>query len=479
MMNEEKAASYHSSLITPHSSFIIMKTLTLFEHEQSPEGFELTLREQAALERLNRAVGAEVLRATLRRRRVGVCATQYVGLVRLGGRAVQVLPKTHRVRHPARAGVEDEAAGGALADGARDESAREATRNLLHMLAAAGRLPVREHSLAPLVRRGGDWFEILTRLFASHLLEEWQRGAHRHYHVIEDELPVLKGRWRVAEHLRRPARRHVFPVAFDEFTADNSLNRVLRFVVERLWRLTRDSDNRRALGELRQWMEEVHLPAHVTAREAAPALLTRLNARYEPLLSLARLFLEGGSLQLAARDFTTYAFVFDMNRLFEEFVVGLVRRHRERVLPEALHDCALLPQSHKSPHYLARDEESRLVFQLRPDLAFKDGDKFPLLLDAKYKRLDAADRRLGVSQSDFYQMHAYARRYRCPRVVLLYPQTADTNAPLRARFTLEDERGVTIEAATLDLRADLSTAHGRDRMTGELKKILGGTDDST
>jgi len=434
-----------------------MNTETFFEHEQRP--FEWTEREAAALERLNRAAGAEVLRATWRAGRRELRASQHVGVVRLGRRAVQVLPKTHRAGAPAEE---------------RDARAEEATRNLLHMLAHTGRLPVREHATAPLLRRGGDWFEVLTRLFATHLREEWQRGAHRHYQPVEDELPMLKGRWRVAESLRRPARRQLFPVAFDEFTADNALNRVFRFVVERLWRLTRDGANRQLLGELRQWMEEVTLVADLPAGEAAPALLTRLNARFEPLLNLARLFLAGGSLQLAARDFETFAFVFDMNRLFEEFVIGFVRRRREVVLPEGLKTCDLLPQSHGAPHHLALDERGQHVFQLHPDLALRRGRQFPLLLDAKYKRLDPSDRKLGISPADFYQMHAYARRYNCPRVLLLYPQTADMSEPIRARFTLTDGGVGTIEAATLDLRIDLRSIEGRDRLLEELKSVLSG-----
>ncbi|HEX6186332.1 MAG TPA: hypothetical protein VFZ44_20750 [Pyrinomonadaceae bacterium] len=437
-----------------------MQTETLFEHEQT-EGFDWSDREYAALERLNRAAGAEVLRATLRSGRRELRATQHVGVVRLGRRAVQVLPKIHR---------------GGAEPGDPAARAQEATRNLLHMLAHAGRVPVREHALAQLAEHGTDWFEILTRLFASHLREEWQRGAYRRYQEAEDELPLLKGRWRVSESLRRPARRHLFPVTYDEFTADNALNRVFRFVVERLWRLTNDGSNRRLLGELRGWMEEVRLPASVEARAADPASLTRLSARFEPLLNLARLFLEGGSLRLSAKDFTTFAFVFDMNQLFEEFVVGLIRRRRSEVLPGDLSVCDLLPQSYGAPHHLARDASGRDVFRLHPDLAFRRGAHFPLLLDAKYKRLDPADRRLRISQADFYQMHAYARRYSCPRVVLLYPQTSDMTEPLRARFALEG--GGHIEAATLDLRADLSTAAGRDALTNELREILGDTHDS-
>ncbi|MBV9926311.1 MAG: hypothetical protein JOZ96_14930 [Acidobacteria bacterium] len=430
-----------------------MDTETFFEHEQ--RAFEWSEREAAALERLNRGAGAEVLRATWRAGRRELRASQHVGVVRLGRRAVQVLPKAHR----------------AGADSSDAERADEATRNLLHMLAHAGRLPIREHATAPLLRRGGDWFEVLTRLFATHLREEWQRGAHRRYEPVEDELPVLKGRWRVAESLRRPARRHLFPVAFDEFTADNALNRVFRFVVERLWRLTRDGANRQLLGELRQWMEEVTLPSALTAEAAAPSTLTRLNARFAPLLNLARLFLAGGSLQLTARDFETFAFVFDMNRLFEEFVVGFIRR-RPEVLPDGLQTCELLPQARGALRHLASDERGRGVFELHPDLAFRRGAEFPLLLDTKYKRLDPSDSKLGISSADFYQMHAYARRYRCPRVVLLYPQTADMPEPLRRRFTLEG--GGRIDAATVDLRADLSTQEGREALTSELWDILGG-----
>src|SRR4029077_7646320 len=123
-------------------------------------------------------------------------------------------------------------------------------------------------------------------------------------------------------------RDHLFSVAYDEFTANIPLNRVFRFVVERLWGVTRDCNNRQILGELRQWLDEVTLLPALNARAASPALLTRLNRRLEPLLNLARLFLEGGVLQMAAGDLSSFAFVFDMNRVFEAFLVNFVRKYR-------------------------------------------------------------------------------------------------------------------------------------------------------
>lgn len=113
------------------------------------------------------------------------------------------------------------------------------------MLCAAGQLPVRDQDLVPLPKRNSDRFEILTRLFAVRLTDEWLRGAQSGYQVVEDDIPLLKGQWRVGEQDRRPERDHVLSVAHDEYTADNDLKRIFRYVVERIRVVTRDSGRRR------------------------------------------------------------------------------------------------------------------------------------------------------------------------------------------------------------------------------------------
>lgn len=429
-------------------------TFTLFEHEAKP--FNWTDRDLLLLDRMRNEIGSEVIRATVRRREKVIQASQYVGVVRLRNRTIQILPKIYR---------SDE-------DADEQQRAKEATRNLLYMLELAGLLPVREHALAPLLRFGDDWFEILTRLFASHLLEEWQRGAYRTYHMVEDELPVLKGKWRITAQLKRPERRHIFSVAYDEFTADNHLNRIFRFVVERLWRLTRNSGNRQQLGELRQWMDEVELLPSVTVADANSSQLTRLNQRFAPLLNLARLFLDGGTLQMTAGDLSTFAFIFDMNQLFEMFIGSFIRRYRNEILDDQLADCELLMQSRGAKLFLARYKQRGIV-QLIPDLTCRHGAKFSMLIDTKYKRLDRHDRKLGISQPDFYQMHAYAHRYECPRVILLYPQTVDMPEPLMRSFVIERTNEV-IEAATVDLRVDMRSKQAQRQLAQELKGILKG-----
>ena len=428
------------------------KPLTLFEYESKE--FDWTDRDCALLERMRVSLKTEVLRPTVRGGKRAIQAAQHVGVVRLRNRTVQILPKIHRQSDK----------------DSDDVKTREATANLLRMLAYAGELQVREHELAPLMRQTDNWFEILTRLFATHLREKWQRGAHRNYQTVEDDLPLLKGKWRIAAQLKRPLRRHIFSVSYDEFTADNQLNRIFRYVVEKLWHLTHDNDNKQLLGELRQWLDEVTLLPHVTVADATPKQLTRLNEHYRPLLNLAQLFLDGGSLQMAADDFSTFSFVFDMNELFESFVATFIRRHAAAILPPELQACDYLVQSRGENRHLAI-RETKNVFRTKPDIVFRRDQQFPLIVDMKYKRLNAADLRLGVDQSDFYQMHAYAHRYGCDDVLLIYPQTAETSKPLHEVFKLADCNKV-IRAATVNLQIDLTRKHGRDALASELKALF-------
>ncbi len=398
------------------------------------------------LERVKRAKGGDVLTATTRQGQRILRAGQYVGTLRLGADTVTILPKIDYC----------------------SDATQSATQNLLTMLEQAGFLPAHSQDLTPLLRHSGDWFELLTRIFATELLAQWTRGPHRRYQLVAEELPAIRGQWQVDQHLRRPARAHRFDVIYDEFTTDNRLSQVLRYVVEQLWLRTRNSGNRHLLGELRGAMESVSLAAYLTTADVPPGIIDRLSERYAPLLNLARLFLDSGSFELIRGDVQLFTFVFDMNRLFEAFLVAFIRQHRATVLPEALWDCTLESQTKGHTRYLARSATGRHSFLLKPDLAVRRGDDFPLLLDAKYKRLMAQDRQLGVSASDFYQMFAYAHRYHAARVVMVYPQMGE---PQRARFTLVDGPA-TITVATINLQRDLRRPEQQRALAQELRTIL-------
>src|ERR1051326_8957115 len=150
------------------------KTLTLFEHEY--QEFPWTDRDLALIERLSQSMGTDILKATSRNGKRAIQASQHVGVIRLGNRTIQVLPKIYQTHDSE----------------SKQVRTKEATANLLRMLAYAGELAVREHELAPLMRHTDNWFEILTRLFATHLREECQRGAYRTYQQLRTTALFLK-----------------------------------------------------------------------------------------------------------------------------------------------------------------------------------------------------------------------------------------------------------------------------------------------
>jgi 5-methylcytosine-specific restriction enzyme subunit McrC len=424
------------------------KILTLFEYDHIDS---LSLYETRAIARLSQKMGVEVLKPTLRNGKISFQARQFVGVLRLGQRTLQVLPKIHRSTI------------------APQDSINEASCNLLWMLDYAGYLTIKESNLASL-QRTHNWFETLIYLFASHLKRQWLQSAHLSYQTLDAVLPVLKGKWRIPAQMRRPEQQHRFAVSYDEFTHDNPLNRLLRYVVELLWKLTRDSQNRQLLSDLRYWMDDVTLLPTFPLSTAQTIQLTRLNQHYQPLLNLALLFLQHLGLSLSANDQTSFAFMFDMNRLFESFLTRFLQRHRRAILPESLKASRILPQSHQATLHLAQ-HQSQPVFRLKPDIVLRNPSGYPMLMDVKYKRLNPSDRTLGITAADLYQMTAYLQRFATPQVILIYPQTVGMPQPIRAHFSLQATPG-TIRAVTVDLLKDLSQKKAEQELVLELKQIL-------
>lgn len=419
--------------------------MTLFEHEPTP--FDWSDAHLAALSRLRERVGPDVLTADFHQGKKVLRAGSFVGVVRLGDRTVELLPKLFRSPAP---------------------DAATAAKTVLAMLAEAQQVKLHPLDDASVDTGRLDWFEALTRTLAAGLAAEWRRGPARGYEHAEDDLTAVRGRIRVRDHIARPARQHVIPVAYDEFTADTQLNRVFRFVVERLRERTRDPHNRRLLGHLRDRMGEVTLVPSLPLAAAPTSLVTRLTRRFAPALTLCRLFLANMVFLPAAGSPSGFAFVVDMNRLFEGFLIAFLDRHRVDILPPTLAGCELLPQTAGAVQALATGEGGQPVFRLKPDLAFRSGGHFPALADAKYKRLDPAADDAGVGRGDFYQAAVYAQRYAAPRVLLLYPQLTAT--PVRARFQLDN--GHRIEAATVELRHGIWTPDGREQLKAELRAIF-------
>ncbi len=157
---------------------MMQSCITLYEHERVP--YSWTPAEERFLDRLN-ATGNPPLRAVYQAGSRSLQAAQHVGVVRMGTRTIQILPKMYRTATNTAAQV------------------HEATANVLYLLHYAGQLPISEHAIAALSARNSDWFELLTYLFASHLQTAWHRGPARTYQRVNAAQTALKGKLRIAD----------------------------------------------------------------------------------------------------------------------------------------------------------------------------------------------------------------------------------------------------------------------------------------
>jgi 5-methylcytosine-specific restriction enzyme subunit McrC len=87
-----------------------------------------------------------------------------------------------------------------------------------------------------------------------------------------------------------------------------------------------------------------------------------------------------------------------------------------------------------SQHLVAHDDQQ--WFRLKPDLLIKQKQTTRLVLDTKWKLLDAAKKngreKYQLSQADFYQLYAYGHHYLdgTGDIVLIYPKTDAFTQPL-------------------------------------------------
>ena len=330
-------------------------------------------------------------------------ASQYVGVVSTGRDTIEILPKVH-------------------------EGKDENLSYLISLLGYTRRLRLKSSGAAGFEKMRGSFLEVLIRHFATEL-RRLLRTQHRlRYMDREDRTTFLRGKLLTERELDGSGRLYVrYACRYEEFTPDHPLNRVLKYCNRLLSRQTRVPATRKILRENDALLSEVS-GAAVSAATLDAIHLDRLNRDYEGILALCRLVLQSCALDLKSGHVEQLAYVFDMNKLFEEFV--------ERFLT------ANMREIHVAGKPLVRVERQKKLgrlfdeFDMNVDLILHNdaGERF--LVDTKYKRLDRNKKHQGISQSDFYQMHAYGtagdRGYE--NIVLLYPST-DPSIPISLRRT--------------------------------------------
>ncbi|MFN3002980.1 McrC family protein [Mycolicibacterium wolinskyi] len=217
-----------------------------------------------------------------------------------------------------------------------------------------------------------------------------ERGLLQGYRTISDTLPVLRGRILADEQMSRFYGLPVpIAVEYDDFTTDIAENQLLAMATLRLLTVPRVSEPaRRLLLRLRRTLADVSVTPQGTA------ILTwqpsRLNSRYGSALRLAEIILAAESFEHHLGSVTVTGYVFDMWRIFEDFVTT--------ALSETLNQHGWHCET-QAPLHL---DDAKQV-DMQPDLLCRRNGTVAAVVDAKYK----AEKPEGFPNADLYQMLAY------------------------------------------------------------------------
>ncbi|MGY5052488.1 McrC family protein [Streptomyces sp. 900105755] len=270
-----------------------------------------------------------------------------------------------------------------------------------------------------------------------------RQGLLQGYRATEESALVVRGRIREAEQIRRRFGATLpVEVTYDEFTTDIAENRLLRAAVERLLRLPGvPRDVRRRLLHQRARLADA---AVVVRGQPLPDWRpTRLNARYHTALRLARVVLQNASAEHAHGGLRIDGFLFDMNKLFEDFVTVALR--------EALRGSGRTSRL-QDAHHLDEAAEVRM----RPDFVLYGADGAPAaVVDAKYK----TEKRGGFPETDLYQMLAYCTALGLREGHLVYARGNASHAAHRVRHAgiLIHQHALDLDQQPAGLLADIAT----------------------
>ncbi|MFC1881353.1 McrC family protein [Thermodesulfobacteriota bacterium] len=374
-----------------------MESITLIEHETLPIVQErskgqkaLSVEHADALGKLEKLFPPKTFSWGHR----SVKFAHYCGVISLGNLTLEILPKIY--------GKETEPG-----------ACRKA---LIKMLVKTRRLITHPGGPVNIALQKHALLDVFILHFCDQLHAELMQGMIRHYVERNENLKVLRGCLRVEQQFKyNLAHRERLYCQYDELSADNPHNQVIKHVLQLMIKVSTGLMARKKLTELLLRFEAINdVKADIQMIDSLT--FNRTTCRYEHIFDQCRWFLQGLHPDVLVGPNSCITLLFDMNRLFESFVAKVLRKL-------AWADGKRLREQGPQKYMVRRGDSNEQLFLMKPDMVFLDSDnRFAAIADAKWKMLDDREKKIGISQSDLYQMAGYAMRYGVDRLALVYPR---------------------------------------------------------
>lgn len=408
-----------------------MAVIQVFEHQtlqldETIQGIRFEAKHLDRLEHLSRRLHRRCF--TLGARQVRFHS--YVGVLQLGGLTVEILPKLDRT------------AGDVL----RWQSV------LIDMLVESRWMMVEKIAGARLQMKNNSLLEFFITLFLEEIKNRvLPGGIPITYERVEQKLEALKGKPLISRQLREnPVLSAQMWASYDQLSKRHWINQLLNRALETISRLKLTEKIRKEARLLQRYFPKSETPSPLPH---ATASIPHRFRHCRTAVDLARMIAQAQAPDVQAGHKPAFALLFDMNRLFEAFVLQQLKKHQGEKLRVYGKSSSLFWQDR----------------QLRPDIVVAAGRK-NWVMDTKWKIIQG--RQPGME--DLRQLFVYAQYFEAPEVMLIYPKTEGSASTQLIPFHHAplSKAGISCQILMLDLFTPLGSLRkdvGKELITPLLK----------
>ena len=328
-----------------------------------------------------------------RKGKQGIKFNSYVGVITVKDLTIYVLPKADK-------DAED-------AEG--DKTLWQ--HRLTFMLSQVYKLKVQTTAPANLKWRPNVLLNIFLKKFLDEVAVLLNRGLIKTYRKTDGNRTALKGKLLFNKQIAyNCVHQERFYVRYTTYDYNHILNRIIRQALLAICDITNSSDIKgRATSTLFNFPELDEIA--VTPELFSRLIFDRKSEDYRNVIKLAEMILLNYSPDLHHGNNHVWTLMFDMNKLWEEFVFVTLRRK--------LIGCTVSAQKQKT---LWESDNNRKT--VRADIVVENGSDV-FVLDTKWK-MPRYDGKIVPSDADLHQMYVYLDVYKnegikAKKVALLYP----------------------------------------------------------
>lgn len=402
------------------------KKYKTFDDPKSFEALEMFVKANNNPE--GSADGLELMQISAKRN-VGtiITARNYVGLIQLKDKhntRIEILPKIFNEE---------------------EENETHTKEIFIRMLKALLNINYKMSSQTGLDAKKTSIFEVFIRAFINEVNRLIKMGLKSAYIEKCENEKFLKGKLILNRQIQNNSiHKERFYIQYDVFCLNRPENKLIKSTLLFLKSITQDSKNKLDINYLLSVLDDVDYSSDFDG-DFVKSCINRNMKEYENTLKLARVFLKKESFTSFAGDTVAFALLFPMEKVFETYVYSILKRTSPPV------------------YYINKQDQSKYLFdapqkfRLRPDIVMRKNDEHILLLDTKWKLLNTiAKENYGISQADMYQMFAYAKRFECKNIAMVYPFYSEDIKNVVPHLYRIDEDGdfIQIHIKFIDLGSD-------------------------